>query len=80
MLGLKVKFIHFFRDKRAYDISDFIVTRIEENDTYFIHKARGQCYNAYVAGKIIDEETFRRLLPQYGRPIVLSNKYIDLNN
>ena len=53
---IKYKYNSFFKSKRPRELADFIATRIEADNTYYIHKARG-----FYANIIVDEASFKKL-------------------
>lgn len=69
---MKFEFEQFFRTREVKDIADFIATKIESSETYYVHKNR----NGEFCGSIIDSKTFNKQLEKSKRPIILSDTYI----
>jgi len=62
-----------------FDITDFAVVKLEQENKYFIIKCRYQTDNiSPMYGDIISEENFKKLNFQANRQIILSDRYINV--
>ncbi len=74
----KKNILHFFKDLRAIEMADFIATKIEGTETYYVHKIRRYVPFPYFSNGVVNLPTFLAMLSLTQRPIVLSSMYIDL--